>query len=100
MDNRFFNLDDFKKWINEQKFKDKSDEKISKLIGLQVESKLKQKRLAKHIESHEGDLDDITIEFCEYGGCILEVNNHSFLIEVDSGTFNIPRCFVKKKDIA
>ena len=97
MDNRFLSLDNFKKWINEQK--SKKDEHISRLVGLQVESKLKPKRLAKHVDSHKGDLDEITAEFCEYGGYILEVCDNSFTIEVDSGNFSIPRCFVKKKEI-
>ena len=81
MDNRFLSLDNFKKWINEQK--SKGEEHTSRLIGLQVESKLKSKRLAKHVDSHEGDLDEITTEFCEYGGYILEVHDQSFIIEVD-----------------
>ena len=96
MDNRFLSLDNFKKWIDEQK--SQGQEKISKLIGLQVESKLKPKRLAKHVDAHEGDLDEITTEFCEYGGYILEVNDSSFVIEVNAGNFSIPRCFVKKKE--
>ena len=68
------------------------------MIGLQVESKLKSKRLTKHVDFYDGDIDEITEEFCECGGYITEINDHSFLIEVDSGTFNIPRCFVKKKE--
>lgn len=96
MDNEFLSLDNFKKWINEQKSNEKDN--VSKLIGLQVESKLKSKRLAKHIDSYDGDLDEITDEFCECGGYIIEIKEHSFSIEVDSGTFNIPRCFVKKKE--
>jgi hypothetical protein len=95
MDNGFLSLDNFKKWINEQKSK---GQETSRLIGLQVESKLKPKRLAKHVDSHEGDLDEITAEFCEYGGYILEVNDASFVIEVNAGSFSIPRCFVKKKE--
>jgi len=94
---RFLSLDDFKKWISEQKSENVN--KISRLVGLKVESKLTSpKRLAKNIISYDGEIDDIASEFCEYGGTITEVEDVSFLIEVDSGTFTIHRCFVRKQE--
>jgi hypothetical protein len=91
------NLDDFKKWMSSQK--NNIEKPRIGLVGLQVESKLKnQKRLIKNIESYDGDIEEVTADFLEYGGIILEVNDRSFLIEVNSGIFNIHRCFVKKQD--
>lgn len=98
MDRGFLSLDDFKKWMSEYNDENKNLN-TSKLIGLQVESKLKPKRLIKHMLSYDGDSEDIANDFCEYGGSILEVQDPTFfLIEVDSGTFVIHRCFIKKKD--
>lgn len=93
-----FNLEQFKKWLSEQK-----DEKInthfqSRLIGLEVESKLhNSKRVAKNIESYDGDLHEIAVNFVEYGGRISDVDGKMFCIETDEGSFVIHRCFVKKK---
>lgn len=93
-----FNLDDFKKWMSQQN--DATDTHMeSKLIGLEVESKLHNaRRIAKNIESYDGDLHEIAVCFKEYGGRITDVDDKLFYIETNEGSFVMHRCFVKKKD--
>ena len=90
------NLDNFKRWMAAQKGPEKQD-RISGLIGLEVESKIPAGRLAKKINTHDGDLHDISVDFKENGGTIKEIDGREFLIETSSGTFVIQRCFVRKK---
>lgn len=97
MNRDLFNLENFKKWMSEQK--QPFVEKKSRLIGLMVESKIKSTgRIAKNIQPKSGDLDEMASDFKKYGGQILDVNDRVFLIEVDSGKFEIHRCFVRKKE--
>ena len=94
---KYHNVDDFKKWMKEQK--DFNPEPIkNKLIGLLVESKIKSKRLMSRIEPQEGDSEDLVVEFKKEGGKIIDVEGKKFLIEVDSGSFFIPRQYVKHQD--
>lgn len=96
MNNNLFRLENFKKWMTEQKPLATTQ---SKLIGLKVESKIKNvKRIAKNIQSNDGDIIEMADDFIKDGGQIVEVENKDFLIEVDSGIFQIHRCFVRKKD--
>ena len=95
-----FSLESFKKWMCEHKG---TDEEVkfnqrSRLIGLHVESKINYKRLARHVLSHEGDLRDIIEEFRDYGGRIAEVDGIDFIIETDSGSFKVHRCYVRKRE--
>jgi hypothetical protein len=92
-------LEDFKKWIAEQKqpVEDKS-KSLSKLIGLAVESKISAQRLAVNINSYDGNLHEICEDFRKNGGKIADIKDHEFLIEVTTGGFYIKRCFVKKRD--
>jgi hypothetical protein len=91
-------LDSFRKWMAAQKGPEKKDkDRVSGLIGLEVESKIPAKRLAKKINTYNGDLRDISLDFEENGGTIREIDGREFLIETSSGTFIIQRCFVKKR---
>lgn len=90
-----FSLQDFKKWMDNQNDQPKS--RHAHLIGIHVESKLGTKRLVNKITLAEGDVDELAKEFKRDGGVILEVDEEcNLLIEVDSGTFTIPRYFVRK----
>jgi hypothetical protein len=71
--------------------KDKEDE----FVGLSVESKISVHRLAEKIEPREGSLHILARDFRRDGGIVREVSGHSFLIEVNSGSFVIPRNFVR-----
>jgi hypothetical protein len=89
-------LYDFKKWMahqDDQPTKKRHDH----LIGLKVESKLGTKRLINKITPNEGIVEDLAKEFRRDGGIILEVDDDcNLLIEVESGSFTIPRFFVRK----
>lgn len=92
-----FSFDDFKEWMGQQQ--DKPIPKRNKqYIGQIVESKLSLKRLVKRMEVEEGDLEEMAKEFRRHGGTILDIDdNLNLLVEVDSGTFRIPKFFVKKQ---
>jgi len=90
-----FSLQDFKKWMDNQHDQPKS--RYAHLVGLHVESKLSTKRLVNKITPDDGDVNELAKEFKRDGGVILEVDeDYNLLIEVDSGTFTIPRYFVRK----
>lgn len=92
-----FSLKDFKKWMATQKQPPIEDRRKYELAGVRVESKLGLKRLVTRMSSQEGDVVEMAREFRRHGGVILEVDSDNVvLIEVDSGTFHIPRFFVKK----
>jgi len=94
-----FNLEQFKKWLSKQKDETTDTHFQSRLIGLEVESKLHNpRRFAKNIESYDGDLHEIAVNFIESGGNISDVDGKVFYIETEGGSFTIQRCFVKKKN--
>ena len=95
---KYLSLEDFKKWIAEQKPVEGESKSLSRLIGLAVESKISAKRLAVNISSHDGNLHEICEDFRKNGGKIADIRDHEFLIEVTTGGFYIKRCFVKKSD--
>lgn len=88
----FFDLSDFKNWMNQQK---DTRPKIE-IIGLHVESRANLKRLLSKIEICEGEIDEVAKDFKENGGIISEADGHKFLIDVDSGSFIIHRMHVKR----
>ena len=93
-----FSLNDFKKWMSHQNDEPKKSSHQEHLIGLRVESKLSTKRLINRITPEEDcDVEEMAKNFRRDGGVILEIDDdYNLLIEVDSGTFTIPRFFVRK----
>jgi len=93
-----FSLNDFKKWMASQTDKPASKSRhYSELVGLQVESKISTKRLLSKMTAEEGDLHEMARDFRQYGGVILDADKDDNLtIEVDSGTFIVPKFFVRK----
>jgi hypothetical protein len=93
-----FSLNDFKKWMASQTDKPaQKSRRHSELVGLQAESKISVKRLINKITAEEGDVHELASDFRQYGGIILDVDKDDNLtIEVDSGTFVIPKFFVRK----
>lgn len=91
-----FSLNDFRKWMDSQNKPNKKPR--SPLIGIHVESKLATKRLAQKMVPDNGcDLYEMAREFRHHGGTILEIDeDNNLTIEVDSGTFEIPKYFVRK----
>ena len=105
MSNKYLSLNDFKNWIGEQKelvdfFNlglDKPDTN-DELIGNKVKSKVGEEKLLERIEP-EGNMDAETLveEFLEEGGTVLGIEEKKVLVEVESGSFYIPRFCVKIK---
>lgn len=101
MNNRPLSLRDFKKWIAEQKdlsefFNvglDKEDPN-DQYIGNAVRSKVGEKKLLERIET-EDDPDTLVREFLEDGGTVLQLETKRVQIEVESGSFYVPRFCVK-----
>jgi len=93
MTNEFFNISDFKRWMKEQP----DVPSHSPFIGVYVESKLSPKRLVGKAEvEDDSSIDDLVEDFSENGGIVTDVNGHWFTIQVDSGTFTVPRMYVKR----
>lgn len=95
--NKEFSPEYFKKWMEGQ------DEQISitrknYLIGIEVESKLVKNRILTKICVQDGDLYELTEDFIKNGGKIIDVDGKNFIIEVYSGTFSVPRQFVRRSD--
>lgn len=98
--NKQFSLHNFKNWLAEQKdlsdfFNIGLDENPNdKYVGKEVRSKVGDKKLLDRIET-EDDPETLVQEFLEEGGTILAVEDKRVQIEVDSGSFYIPRFCVK-----
>ncbi|MHA2428133.1 MAG: hypothetical protein ACXADB_08935 [Candidatus Hermodarchaeia archaeon] len=95
-DEKFLNVNDFKKWMRDQE--DQESMKVEKidLTGTEVESKVNSKRLVENMWPENGQEIELALDFRKNGGKILEVVGKNFLIEVSSGTFSIPRNYVKR----
>jgi antitoxin component YwqK of YwqJK toxin-antitoxin module len=87
------NADDFKKWMKYHPEFDSSIKQKS-LVGLTVETRVAQKRLAKHMIVEKGNPHKVIKEFAEDGGVIKEVNDDEYLVEVRSGLFQINKKYV------
>ena len=92
-----FSPEDFKKWIEHHDVEKINSTKVNTIIGTHIESKINTKRLLKHIRPKDGELCEIASDFKHNGGIIYDVEEHDFLVEVDSGFFYIPKFFVKKQ---
>lgn len=101
---RSLSVNGFKDWLSVQK--DVSDffnigldrhDESCELIGKFVKARAPKSKLIEKIECDTDDPHSIIDEFLREGGTILEVHNRKFLIEVDSGSFLLPRFFVKVK---
>ena len=87
-----FNLNDFKKWMHTQKEEIPSKQNF---MGLHVESKVGFKRLISRMDVQDGEEEELAKEFKNHGGVISDIDEHNFLIEVDSGSFIIHKMYVK-----
>jgi hypothetical protein len=94
-----FSLDDFKKWMESQKddhTEQPQPKRASDLIGVQVESKVSERKLIARMVPEDGEAEDLALDFLTEGGVIADVNGKDFLIEVESGTFYITRHCVRR----
>jgi hypothetical protein len=75
---------------------DRHDE-TEELVGKFVKARAPENKLLEKIECDSDDPLSIIEEFLRDGGTVLEVQGRKFLIEVDSGSFLLPRFCVKIK---
>lgn len=92
-----FSLDDFKKWMKDQKDLEPMDkpQRHKDILGTWVESKVRVRKLLDHMSAEMGDSHELAADFKHNGGTIEDVNGKNFLIEVSSGRFIIPRHLVR-----
>jgi hypothetical protein len=98
-ENDKFSLEHFKKWMKTQK--SSIDEfhgmcRQKSFIGTLVESKIDSHRLRSKMHSKEGNTSDLIENFLDNGGTVADMDDKDFLIEVESGSFRIHRCYVRK----
>lgn len=107
MSNKPMSLNEFKNWLSSQddlgSFFSISREKIveeesDQFIGKKCRSKVSENKLLDRIETDE-DAEGLVREFLEDGGTVLGIEGKKIQIEVESGSFTLPRFCVKiKKD--
>lgn len=94
------NLDDFKKWIEEESFNENFEQEKTDMsddyIGKEVISKISYKKLKLKAEVYEGYAKEVCLDFYENGGTIIECEEDVFLIEVSSGQLYINKNFVEE----
>ena len=95
-----FSLNDFKKWMENQPEKPtKKSHQHVELVGMQVESKIGIKRLMSKMIVDEGVKEELSEDFKQHGGVVLDCDkDKNLLIEVDSGTFTLPKYFIRKSN--
>lgn len=101
MSNKRLSLHDFKKWFAEQQdMKDffnigmGNTDPYEEFIGKEVRSKVSEAKLLERIET-EDDPEMLIADFLENGGSVLSIEGKKMQVEVESGTFLIPRFCVK-----
>lgn len=89
----YFNLSDFKKWINNH-----HDEKNyeDEFIGCHVRARPGIENLDEKIQIEYGDDSEILRQFLKVGGTVLERDGNKFLVDVDAGSFVCHKRFLKK----
>jgi hypothetical protein len=92
-----FSLNDFKRWMETQQspFNARRNSRLEEMVGKHVYPKLHvPKRLARRMTAEGGELSELVRDFCRAGGLVTRVDEHYLTVEVDSGSFAIPRYFV------
>ena len=90
-----FTLSHFKKWMGEQKGYTDHQKKLHHIIGTKVEAKVPSCKLVQVSSTEEGDLTELIVSFQESGGVVTDIDGKNFLVEVDIGTFYVPRQYVR-----
>ena len=98
MGRRPISFNDFKNWMSEQK--DLSDFfsidtiSVDTNIGKKAVAKASEKKILERIET-ESDPDVVVQDFLANGGVVQSIEEQKVWIEVNSGTFALPRFCVK-----
>jgi hypothetical protein len=99
-----FSLHDFKNWLSGQsdlnEFFDLSNRTAGsrpgdEMVGCEVYAKVSTKKLMEKIEPEEGDAETLIEDLVENGGMVLSVDGKNLLVEVETGSFLIPRFCVR-----
>lgn len=94
-DKEFFNLEDFKKWMESQSSKRHSMHNDDSLIGKKVTSRINSEKLTEKMEIEDGEIEDLVEEFKKKGGMVADTDGQKLLIEVESGSFILSKNYVK-----
>jgi hypothetical protein len=103
MANKPILLNEFKNWLSDQKdlgeFFNINRDKITgdeneKHVGNLCRSKVSERKLLERIETDE-DAQELVREFLEEGATVVSIDGKKILLEVESGTFYLPRFCVK-----
>jgi hypothetical protein len=91
-DFRFFNPEDFKRWM--KKHDCEHEEDGASVVGSFVEPKYCGKKTARQITLESGKASRVIREFIQQGGIIKEADGDEYLVEVQSGSF-----YINKKNV-
>ena len=102
-------LHDFKNWLSNQPdmneffnigamSEDEPERKYQKYIGCDVVAKVSSRKLIEKIETEGSDPEALIEEFVADGGVVSDVEGKNVIIEVESGSFSLPRfCVTLRK---
>ena len=88
-ENGYFNVDAFKKWINNHE----ESENVS-MEGTEVQARYGAKKMMRHMSVESGRAGRVIREFMADGGVIKKASGNEYLVEVASGSFTIDKKFV------
>lgn len=101
---RVFSIGDFKHWLSQQKDLQEffnltspiqsEETEAEKLIGRAIVAKVSRRKLVERITAEDGDAVMLIDEFVSDGGTIIGLGK-DIQVEVESGTFSIPRFCVR-----
>ena len=90
-------LDDFKRWMKSNSKTFQTEQLPNRLVGLKVESKVSVSKIYSKMTTEDlGSEEEIAEDFVKNGGKIADVDGKSLLIEVESGSFFINRCYIRR----
>lgn len=97
-----FSLNDFKHWLSEQSdlseffdLSSRTSKPGDELIGSEVTAKVSAKKLLERIRPEEGEAETLVEDLLENGGMILALDGKDLLVEVECGSFYLPRFCVR-----
>lgn len=92
MSKKPLSLDDFKKWMETQE----EDTAPSEDVEVKVQSLISPRKLAAKMTVEEGEEEELAKDFSDNGGIVLETNDETLLIKVDTGSFYLNGKYVEQ----
>jgi hypothetical protein len=90
--NEYFNIDNFKKWMNNHPAS--GDDETKDMVGTEVQARFSARKTIKNITMENGKAGKVIREFMSGGGSVKAVDGNEYIIEVESGSFLINKKFV------